>query len=757
MSKQWVTSVLKVLIIISLLFFGCKKNPTKSTPKEEVVISNLVVVVPDSTMNKLDHIDSTIYYFSKNATDLLSLQSGRIIVNGMGSGILRKVDSVYQAGSYIVVETQGARLDEVIVKGGFSIDIVLSPDKLDNVKSLKGLIIKPEGDGFYIDFDNVIWTDPQTGAEIRITGNATYNSSVKFGLKYDYGLDTLGFVMMAEKTASLNVTASKSITLLDKQINVAPPITFTPITIWVGVPPIVIPVVIVPKLYIVLGAEASLQGGITTGVTFADTISGGVQYKNGIWTPQFSYKKNFGFNPPQLSAGGEVKGYTLVPKIVLFVYDVAGPTASFKGHVRCYADLFSEPWWTLYAGLGLEAGVELDILGLIVADYHVTLFETEWELAHAPTDTAPAPPILSSPANGDTGVSTNPTLSWNASSGATSYTLQVSTNSSFTSFVVNQSGIATTSYPVSGLSNSSTYYWRVNATNSYGTSEWSSIWSFTTLAMIDTTPPASITNLAASDPTSSSITLTWTAPGDDGNSDTASEYDIRYSSSTITETNWDSVTRCSGEPTPKPAGNSESFVVTGLNPNTTYYFAIKTADEVPNWSIISNVPSDTTTPGGALTLLDFESVPDTYWYYGGNTNLGGFYSGVYFGPDATILEDLVYGYNSEFYPPHSGHQVLFSKSNPTIRMDFTGGFVNYVEAWYTSYTTFYMEAYNSSDVLIASTSGSSNYGSNSLLSVSSSNFDIAYVLFHDAGDFYALDDIAYNLGTNARFIEQNAQ
>jgi Tol biopolymer transport system component len=38
----------------------------------------------------------------------------------------------------------------------------------------------------------------------------------------------------------------------------------------------------------------------------------------------------------------------------------------------------------------------------------------------------------------------------------------------------------------------------------------------------------------------------------------------------------------------------ESFEVTGLVPNTQYYFAIKVADEIPNWSAISNSPDTLT-------------------------------------------------------------------------------------------------------------------------------------------------------------------
>ncbi|HEY9166524.1 MAG TPA: cohesin domain-containing protein, partial [Candidatus Kryptonia bacterium] len=59
--------------------------------------------------------------------------------------------------------------------------------------------------------------------------------------------------------------------------------------------------------------------------------------------------------------------------------------------------------------------------------------------------TAPAAPTLSSPANGSTGIPTNPTMTWNASAGATSYRLQVSTDSTFATTTYDTSGVAATS------------------------------------------------------------------------------------------------------------------------------------------------------------------------------------------------------------------------------------------------------------------------------------------------------------------------
>ncbi len=107
-------------------------------------------------------------------------------------------------------------------------------------------------------------------------------------------------------------------------------------------------------------------------------------------------------------------------------------------------------------------------------------------------------------------------------------------------------------------------------------------------------PSTSHAMFALQGATPNSVTLTWTAPGDDGDEGTATLYDIRYSTSPIDESNWDDATQVEDEPAPQSAGSAESFTVTGLYPSTTYYFAIKTADEVPNWSTISNVVSVST-------------------------------------------------------------------------------------------------------------------------------------------------------------------
>ena len=163
------------------------------------------------------------------------------------------------------------------------------------------------------------------------------------------------------------------------------------------------------------------------------------------------------------------------------------------------------------------------------------------------------------------------------------------------------------SFVVSGLTGSTTYYFGLETADEVP--NWSAISNSPSGTTTDVTPPATTSNLATSSPTSTSITLTWTAPGDDGTTGTATTYDVRYrTGGAVVTTNWASATQATGEPTPHSAGTGETFVVSGLTSSTTYYFGLETADEVPNWSAISNSPSGTTSASSnLLTNGDFQT------------------------------------------------------------------------------------------------------------------------------------------------------
>lgn len=148
-------------------------------------------------------------------------------------------------------------------------------------------------------------------------------------------------------------------------------------------------------------------------------------------------------------------------------------------------------------------------------------------------------------------------------------------------------------------------------------------------------------------------------------------------------------------------------------------------------------------PAYAVTL-DFEGVPLTYYYLGGNLNLGNFYPGVNFGPDATILDYVIYGYDCGGYPPHSGNAVLFSGTLPYIDVIFDAPVSN-VSVWYTSPYTLYLEAYAdvSMSIPLGTTPGPSNSGTNSQLTLNLSG--IRAIRIHNGGNNFTIDDLTYDV------------
>lgn len=100
--------------------------------------------------------------------------------------------------------------------------------------------------------------------------------------------------------------------------------------------------------------------------------------------------------------------------------------------------------------------------------------------------------------------------------------------------------------------------------------------------------------------TSTPFTLIWTAPGDDGTAGTATGYELRYSAQLLTAANFLLATRITGLPAPAAAGTRQSFVVNGLADGITWYLALRTIDDVGNWSSVSNVVTRASVTSGVV-------------------------------------------------------------------------------------------------------------------------------------------------------------
>ena len=189
-----------------------------------------------------------------------------------------------------------------------------------------------------------------------------------------------------------------------------------------------------------------------------------------------------------------------------------------------------------------------------ISDYYKPeIFATSEFFIGTPATT----PTLSSPQNGAKNVDLSPTLSWNISSGAQSYRLQVSITNQFTTTIYDDSTLTGTSILVSGLSSSTSYYWRVRTQNIFGPSSYSSFWSFTTGA-----PPNAPTLLAPQNGAKDvdlSPTLSWNI------SSGAQSYRLQLSTDSLFNTMVNDDSTLTGQ----------SLKVSGLSNSTPYYWRVR--------------------------------------------------------------------------------------------------------------------------------------------------------------------------------------
>jgi hypothetical protein len=110
--------------------------------------------------------------------------------------------------------------------------------------------------------------------------------------------------------------------------------------------------------------------------------------------------------------------------------------------------------------------------------------------------TSPLSVVLATPASGSTVQSLSPVMTW-VSLGAFTYHLQVATDTGFQNPVVNEKNLTQIVYniPYGKLSSSTTYFWRVRATNNGETGPWANAFYFITPGEnpIPPTPPPGAT------------------------------------------------------------------------------------------------------------------------------------------------------------------------------------------------------------------------------------------------------------------------
>lgn len=179
---------------------------------------------------------------------------------------------------------------------------------------------------------------------------------------------------------------------------------------------------------------------------------------------------------------------------------------------------------------------------------------------------APNVPLLTSPSNNQLNTSNTPTLQWQDADNRETFHLQVSKQSDFSSFIVNDSALTDLSKQLAGLEVLTKYFWRVRAKNSTTGkphSAFSVVWNFTT-ANLPPTKPILVgpVNNAVEIPLNTN--LTW------NKSDYAENYILQIS----TDTNFGTLVLHDSTLTDKLKQ------VGPLNPVTKYYWRVRAKNGV---------------------------------------------------------------------------------------------------------------------------------------------------------------------------------
>ena len=243
-------------------------------------------------------------------------------------------------------------------------------------------------------------------------------------------------------------------------------------------------------------------------------------------------------------------------------------------HVAAYRSLLTVPGGDLKLAYGTRYW------------WHVCSFsaggvESHWSSARSFTTPALPSPTLLSPIDGSSGVSLEAPLSWQPVPNAVTYQVQAALDPDFTQLLPTPVSVTETTLALPPVASNITIYWKVQAVDAAGASQWTTPWSFTTGNIL---PPTLISPADTATGIAPSPTLTWNPSAGAVSYEAQLALDNAFTTVQMT----------------LPA--TDVSVTATLNYDTTYYWQVRASDG-NLWSNWSPARSFTTSSFSVPTLI----------------------------------------------------------------------------------------------------------------------------------------------------------
>lgn len=396
-----------ILVLLVVCQSGCKKDKDETVPETPSTydIPETTKLISDQKWDEyivsLDSSSWTITFKSsiKNDYDLIT---GDILFISKGQGQLRKILSINEEGSELVITTIQATIVEAWPNGRLSYRRDLTED-LKKAKLIPGegvTIIKTSKDEnretFTVEWEKEIYD------HVSLNGVLEFSPEVYiFAVWHGLTPDTVILTLTTTETLEINSTVNIASLELKKEISL---VTIPLPPIWVAGTP----VKVTPVFEIILGANLDIKSEVSTGVTQMLSFTSGFQYINGDVSIINEMDKNLQPLPPTLTNTLNAKAF-IKPELNMIIDNVISPYFNLEMYGELEAELGTTPWWTLYGGLKSRTGFKLGIwgwiihkevftIGIDIFDYKIPLADAEGHI-----NTFPDADFLVSPENGSVG------------------------------------------------------------------------------------------------------------------------------------------------------------------------------------------------------------------------------------------------------------------------------------------------------------------------------------------------------------------